>query len=200
LATGGALQSLVLAAGFGSRFGGGKLTAPWHGRMLIEGALAAAMAAPVLTVTVVWGADSAVPAAVRAYFEGRGEALRLKLVNAEHHARGLSASLKAGIESLPAECAGVYLFLGDMPRVPHDVLEPLAEALAAGAFAAAPVFDGQRGHPVLFGSALFADLLRLDGDKGAGSLLASLTQGQLALVPAPNDGVLYDVDLRTDLG
>jgi molybdenum cofactor cytidylyltransferase len=199
LATGGALQAIVLAAGFGARFGGGKLTAPWDGRMLIEGALAAAIAAPVTTVTVVWGADAAVPAAARAYFEGRGEAMRLKLVHAEHHARGLSASLKAGIASLPADCAGVFVFLGDMPRVPPGVLEPLAEALAAGALAAAPVFDAQRGHPVLFSRALFCDLLQLEGDKGAGSLLAALDPAQLALVPAPDDGVLYDVDLRTDL-
>ncbi len=167
--------------------------------MLIEGALAAAFAAPVSTVTVVWGADEAVPAAARAYFEGRGEAMRLKLVHAEHHARGLSASLKAGIASLPADCAGVFVFLGDMPRVPPGVLEPLAEALAAGALAAAPVFDAQRGHPVLFSRALFCDLLQLEGDKGAGSLLAALDPAQLALVPAPDDGVLYDVDLRTDL-
>jgi molybdenum cofactor cytidylyltransferase len=199
LATGGALQAIVLAAGFGARFGGGKLTAPWDGRMLIEGALAAAIAAPVTTVTVVWGADAAVPAAARAYFEGRGEAMRLKLVQAEHYARGLSASLTAGIASLPADCAGVFVFLGDMPRVPPGVLEPLAEALAAGALAAAPVFDAQRGHPVLFSRALFCDLLQLEGDKGAGSLLAALDPAQLALVPAPDDGVLYDVDLRTDL-
>ena len=199
LATGGALESIVLAAGFGSRFGGGKLTAPWHGRMLIEGALGAAIAAPALIVTVVWGADEAVPAAARAYFEGRGQAMRLKLAHAEHHARGLSASLKAGIESLPPDCAGAFVFLGDMPRVPVGVLEPLAEAVAGGALAAAPVFDGQRGHPVLFSRALFADLLRLDGDKGAGGLLATLAPDQLAFVPAPDDGVLYDVDLRTDL-
>ncbi len=199
MATGGALQAIVLAAGFGARFGGGKLTAPRHGRMLIEGALAAAIAAPVMTVTVVWGADAAVSAAARAYFEGRGEAMRLKLVNAEHHARGLSASLKAGIESLPPDCAGAYLFLGDMPRVPADVLEPLAQALAGAALAAAPVFDGQRGHPVLFSRALFGDLLKLEGDKGAGGLLAALDPAQLALVPAPDDGVLYDVDLRSDL-
>jgi molybdenum cofactor cytidylyltransferase len=199
LATGGTLQAIVLAAGFGSRFGGEKLTAPWHGRMLIEGALAAAIATPAWSVTVVWGADEAVPAAARAYFEGRGEAMRLKLVHAEHHARGLASSLKAGIESLPADCAGAYIFLGDMPRVPTDVLEPLAEALAGGALAAAPLFEGRRGHPVLFSRALFGDLLKLEGDKGAGGLLASLVPDQLALVPAPDDGVLYDVDLRTDL-
>jgi molybdenum cofactor cytidylyltransferase len=199
LATGGALEAIVLAAGFGARFGGGKLTAPWHGRVLIEGALAAAIAAPVETVIVVWGADEAVPAAAKAYFERRGEAMRLRLVHAAHHARGLSASLRAGIETLPADCRGAYLFLGDMPRVPPGVLQPLAEALAGGALAAAPVFDGQRGHPVLFCRALFGDLLTLEGDRGAGGLLAALDPVQLALVPAPDDGVLYDVDLRSQL-
>jgi molybdenum cofactor cytidylyltransferase len=197
LATGGALQSLVLAAGFGSRFGGGKLTAPWHGRMLIEGALAAAIAAPARAVTVVWGADEAVPAAAKAYFGARGEAKRLKLVQAEYYARGLSASLKAGVESLPRDCAGAFLFLGDMPRVPADVLEPLAAALAAGALAAAPEFEGQRGHPVLFGRELLPKLRRLEGDKGAGGLLAGLGD-RLTLVPAPDDGVLYDVDQPSD--
>jgi molybdenum cofactor cytidylyltransferase len=61
------------------------------------------------------------------------------------------------------------------------------------------VFDGQRGHPVLFSRALFGDLSKLEGDKGAGGLLAALDPAQLALVPAPDDGVLYDVDLRSDL-
>ncbi len=198
MARGGSLEAIVLAAGLGSRFGGGKLTATWRGRMLIEGALRAAIAAPVMTVRVVWGADEDVPTAAKAFFEGRGEAMRLTLVHAERYARGLSASLKAGIASLPPDCAGVYLFLGDMPRIPTRVLEPLAEALAGGALAAAPTFDGQRGHPVLFSRALFADLMALDGDKGAGALLAKLAPDQLALVPAPDDGVLYDVDLPSD--
>jgi len=199
LATGGALEAVVLAAGFGSRFGGGKLTATMpDGRPLIAGALAAAAAAPVRTVTVVWGADTGVPAAARAVFAALGAPARLTLVHASEHARGLSASLKAGVASLPPDCAGCFLFLGDMPRIPTAVLAPLAEALAAGATAAAPVWNGQRGHPVLFGRALLPALLGLEGDKGAGSLLAGLGD-KLALAPAPDDGVLYDVDVRGDL-
>jgi len=193
LTRGGSLEAIVLAAGLGARFGGGKLTAPWRGRPLIEGALAAAAAAPVRTVRVVWGADEGVPAVARSFFARRPS--RLELVPAERYAEGLSASLRAGIASLPADCSGVFLFLGDMPRIPPAVLAPLAEALAPSALAAAPVFDGQRGHPVLFGRALFAKLLELEGDKGAGALLAGLTPGQVVLVPAPDDGVLYDVDL-----
>ena len=41
-----ALEAVILAAGSGRRFGGGKLTAAWDAGVLLEGALAAAFAAP----------------------------------------------------------------------------------------------------------------------------------------------------------
>src|SRR3984957_9346633 len=94
------LQAIVLAAGAGSRFGGGKLLAPLAGGVLLDGALAAAFAAPVHTVSVVWGADSQAPAAAEAFAARTGETDRLRLVHAEHHAEGMAASLKAGVASL----------------------------------------------------------------------------------------------------
>ena len=51
------LSAIVLAAGFGTRFGGGKLTAPWRGGRLIDGAVTCARAARVDQVVVVTGAD-----------------------------------------------------------------------------------------------------------------------------------------------
>ena len=57
------LEAVVLAAGSGSRFGGGKLLAAWGAGVLLEGALAAAFAAPVRGVTVVIGADAEAVAA-----------------------------------------------------------------------------------------------------------------------------------------
>jgi molybdenum cofactor cytidylyltransferase len=198
VATKTALEAIVLAAGFGARFGGGKLTAPWRDGVLLDGALAAAFAAPVRSVTVVWGADPAVPEAAKAFAERTGQASRLKLVNAELHAEGLSASLKSGIASLSPDAAGVFVFLGDMPRIPFNVLAPLAEAVRSGAAAAAPTFEGTRGHPVLFSRELTPRLLELDGDRGAGGLLAKLGD-RLGLIPSPDAGVLYDVDRPADL-
>ena len=54
----GPFEAVVLAAGSGSRFGGGKLLASWGAGVLLEGALAAAFAAPVRDVTVVIGANA----------------------------------------------------------------------------------------------------------------------------------------------
>ena len=90
----GRFEALVLAAGAGSRFGGGKLLAPWRGGVLLDGAHAAAFAAPARRVTVVWGADAAVAAAATAYAARVGAENRLVRVQAERHADGLSASLR----------------------------------------------------------------------------------------------------------
>jgi molybdenum cofactor cytidylyltransferase len=109
----------------------------------------------------------------------------------------MAASLRAGIAALPADTSGAFVFLGDMPLIPIDILRPLALALSRGATAAAPLWAGRRGHPVLFSRRVFPDLLALAGDQGAKSLLDRLG-GRLALVESPDEGVLFDVDLRTD--
>jgi molybdenum cofactor cytidylyltransferase len=191
------LEAIVLAGGAGARFGGGKLTAPWRGGALIDGALAAAFAAPVRTVTVVTGADAGVEPAARAFAAGIGQAARLHVVHCPDHTEGMGATLRTGVAALPGDTTGVFVFLGDMPLIPHAVLPQLAEALAAAAPAAAPTFEGQRGHPVLFSAALLPELAQSKGDEGARAVLRGLGD-RLALVPTDR-GVLFDVDRRDDL-
>jgi len=194
---GAKLEAVVLAAGAARRFGGGKLTAPYGDGVLLDGALAAAFAAPVRGVTVVTGTDAlAVEAAARAYAGRTGQASRLRIVHAPAHAEGMAASLRAGIASLPPDAEGAFVFLGDMPRVPAAVLAPLADRLAAGDLCAAPTFQGRRGHPTAFARDLFPDLLALTGDEGARKVLQRVGP---ALVEASDDGVLFDVDQAADL-
>lgn len=180
--------ALVLAAGAGARFGGDKLRAPWGGRTLIEASVATAKAAPVEGVILL-----ARP----------GDVLlddpAVRVVEVTEWAEGMAATLRAGIAALPPDAAGAYVFLGDMPRIPAQVLASLAEAVAAGAPAAAPVFEGRLGHPVLFSATLFPELAALTGDRGARSVLERLGD-RLARIEAPDDGVLFDVDTSADLG
>jgi len=203
LATGvgreGRLEAVVLAAGAGARFGGGKLMSPWRGGVLLDAALAIALAAPARMVSVVWGADDRVPATATAFAERIGAAHRLRVVHAAHADQGMAESLKAGLASLPADCDGAFVFLGDMPRVGPTVASGLAAALDRGALAAAPSFEGRRGHPVLFAATLFPRLAQLTGDRGAASVLAGLGDA-LAMVASTDDGVLFDVDRPNDLG
>ncbi len=188
-----ATEAVVLAAGSGSRFGGGKLLTPWGGGVLLDGALATAFAAPVRGVTLVTGADSeAVAAAARAFDP------RVRVVHAAEHAEGMGASLRTGIAALPADATAALVLLGDMPRVPHAVLGFLVAAVRGGAPAAAPTYGGRRGNPVCLGAELFPQLKALTGDAGARRVLDALGE-RLALIEAPDDGVLFDVDRPEDL-
>jgi molybdenum cofactor cytidylyltransferase len=195
---GGPLEAIVLAAGSGRRFGGAKLSSPWRGGHLIDGALAAAFAAPVRRVLLVTGADPEGAPAARAFAVAHGVAERLSVVFAEDHEHGLSASLRAGLAAVADDAIGAFVFLGDMPLVPPTMASRLAEVLKGDILAATPLHEDQRGHPALFARALFPRLSELSGDRGARGVLDSLGD-RLALVETGDPGVLYDVDRPRDL-
>ena len=177
------LAALVLAAGAGKRFGGGKLAAPFRGEPLIEHALRAACAAPVDQVLVVAAPDLALACA----------APRLAVLRVESDA--LSASLRAGVAALGG-VDGAFIFLGDMPLVPHPIAGELA-ALLPGHYAAQPRCGGTPGHPVLLSARALADIPALGGDEGAGRLLRR--RDDIAFLDTDDEAVLLDVDRAEDI-
>lgn len=190
--------AIVLAAGSGRRFGGGKLLAAWRGAPLVAGAVKSALATPSDMVVVVIGTDPGpVWDACLAAAQGP-DRRRLRRIHAVDHAEGMGASLRAGAAALDPGLKGVFVFLGDMPDIPPDIFDPLIRALEAGAPAAAPEHDGRRGHPVLFSGRLIPELALARGDSGARDLLEGLGD-RLALAPCMNPGVLFDVDRPEDL-
>ncbi len=188
-------DAIVLAAGAGTRFGGGKLSAPWRDGVLLDSALLAAFEAPALRVIVVTGSDPGVAGIAQAFATRRGDASRLALVAAQGWAQGLSASLRAGLAEVSPDCDGAFVFLGDMPAIPPGLTQRMAEAFGPGVAAVAPVLDGTPGHPTLIGRALFAEVMRLEGDQGARALMEA--QGpRFVRLPVQAAGVLLDVDTR----
>ena len=191
--------AIVLAAGAGRRFGGGKLLADFEGRPLLAGAVEAALASPAPEVFLVTGARAQeVGEAARRMARARGEEARLRIVHALDHEEGMGASLRTAAGALPLDAAGVFVFLGDMPKIPAAILPRLAQAVREGAPAAAPRHDGRRGHPVLIGRELLPALAQLAGDEGARAILAGLG-ARMALVETDDAGVLFDVDRPEDL-
>ena len=192
------LEAIVLAAGLGSRFGGGKLLAPYRGGALIHGAVRAALAAPVAKTILVTGYDgddvseTAMALAVREY-----PGHTLEVVYAPHYREGMAASLRTGVTALSDNVEGAFVFLGDMPRIPFGVAARLTQSIA-GRGAAAPVFQGDRGHPVLFAARLLPALMQLSADQGARAILDGLAD-DLALAEVDDSGVVFDVDHWSDL-
>jgi molybdenum cofactor cytidylyltransferase len=198
--TSSTIHALVLAAGQGTRFGGRKLFAEWRGGTMLEAALGSALNAPIAGVTLVSGQDrDEIEQLARAFADRHEAADRLTLVHARDHKDGLSASLKAGIASLPPSAEAVFVFLGDMPKIPADVPALLIEALGApGLVAAIPAHGGVAGHPVLIRRELFPEIMALSGDIGAKPVLARYT-ARTVFLSVGDAGVLLDIDRPEDI-
>lgn len=187
----GGWSALILAAGAGRRFGGSKLVADIGGRPLIRQVADRVACADFAELVVVTGADRS---GVRAALAG----LTCRIVDAPDWAEGVAASLRTGIAALDPAARGVCVFLGDMPRVPVDLSRVLAERAEASGYAARPRHVGKPGHPVAFTQEAFADLMALQGDEGAASLLKARA-GSVAYVDTAESGVLLDIDTPADL-
>lgn len=184
------IAALVLAAGRSTRAGGvNKLLAPLpDGSPMIAHTVDNVLASPASPVIVVTGhQDSEIGSALA------GRPVRFR--HAGDYAQGLSASLKAGISALPPGIAGALICLGDMPLIGPAIPRQLIAACdpAAGREIIVPVFNGRRGHPVLWGSRFFPEFSRLSGDSGARRLLDRFA-GCVAEIPVESDAILRDFD------
>ena len=178
-------SAIVLAAGTGARFGGGKLAARFRGEALLTHAIRAARAAPVESVIVVHAPELLMDA-----WSGQPDVVAL-----EFQSNGLAQSLKAGVAAA-GRVDGVFVFLGDMPLVPHEIAGCLVPLLKDN-FAVVPRYAGKPGHPVLLARRAFSEVAGLAGDEGAGRLLRK--RSDVAFLDCADDAVLLDVDRIEDL-
>ena len=84
-----------------------------------------------------------------------------------------------------------------MPLVPVQLCPALMQAAELSGYAGRPRFKGKPGHPVAFTRAAFADLIALEGDKGATALLQE--RADVAYLDTADNGVLFGIDTPEDL-
>ena len=178
-------RPLLLAGGASSRFGSQKLLADFRGAPLVAHAarrLAEGTGSTVLAVVPIGAA------ALRAVLEPLG----CEILESDRCALGLGGSLSAGVEA-SAAAGGWIVALGDMPLVPVEAIRAVALALGGGAFIAAPVHQGQRGHPVGLSRDLYGELTALREDAGAREVVRRHAV-RLVGLPCDDPGILADVD------
>lgn len=182
------LALVLLAAGRGERFGGGKLTYEYGGQTLIGRALSA-VPEGVFSKRVCVASDAAVAAAA-------AEA-GFTVVTNKHPERGISSSIRLGIGRCSAEA---YMFMvADQPRLTAGTVEALASFYrAAPEKLAAAGYDGRRGNPCVFPEKYVDELWRLPGDEG-GSRVIAAHENELRLMQAADPAELWDVDTREDI-
>lgn len=123
------------------------------------------------------------------------EGLRIMPVIAENAARGMAESLKAGLAALPG-ADRVMILLSDMPDILTEDMKYIlqcADENPGNLIWSAADEDGRQGHPILFSRALFTQLMTLEGDNGARSVVKAVGD-RLHLVPLPGGRARRDLD------
>lgn len=108
-------------------------------------------------------------------------------------AKGMAASIRAGIAALPPDIEAAMILPTDMPDIEsQDLLHMAAHYSSSdGPILRASTADGAPGHPVLFPRRYFDALLTLNGDSGARSVL---TNEPVQLVTLPGQRATTDLD------
>lgn len=164
---------IVLASGRGERFAasGGttpKLQALLAGKMVLQHTLAAVQASG-----LPW------------YLEDSGQS---------GMGDSIAAAVRATWQSDP-QLTGWLILPADLPLIQSATLRAVAAALREHEVVA-PVYRGQRGHPVGFGAACRQELRDLKGNQGAVSV--ALAHAAVSLI-VDDVGCVTDIDTVADL-
>jgi molybdenum cofactor cytidylyltransferase len=189
------VRGILLCGGASARFGANKLLETIPGAEG-EGPIAARAARNLVAGT---GRVLALIPLGAAQLRGVLEPTGCEIVESDRTARGMGASLAAAVAASD-RAEGWIVALGDMPLILPSTIRAVAQALAEGALIAAPVASGSlmRGHPVGFAAALRAELVALDGDTGARSVVER-HRDRVRHIPVDDPGIYVDLDTREQL-
>jgi molybdenum cofactor cytidylyltransferase len=103
--------------------------------------------------------------------------------------KGQLSSIQAAIRSLPAGTDGLILCLIDHPLIDDLIGQFYTTKMKI----VLPVFDGQRGHPVIFAAGLYDELLAAPLDKGARAVVWAHSR-EIAEVPTTEQGCVLNLN------
>src|SRR5712691_7280527 len=155
------LAAVILSGGASSRMSSPKALLPYQGRPFLEHLLEVTLRPEIGVRRVVLGAHA----------EPIAKAVDLKadeiVINLEWE-KGQLSSVQAALRSLPPGTDGMLLCLIDHPLISSALVQDLIEQFyKTKSPIVLPLYEGRRGHPVIFSASLYDELLHAPLETGA---------------------------------
>jgi molybdenum cofactor cytidylyltransferase len=175
------IYAIILAAGQSSRFGSPKQLADWQDNSLLQHTIN--MTQPLFdkNIIVILGAHSE-------RIQAKLDQSDISIAINNDWQLGLSSSIRAGINTLPANTEAVMILLCDQPLL-IELWQQHPSAIVASEY------QQSSGVPAIFPAAFFSQLKSLQGDQGAKKLLMSMQQ-QVLTIHVPEASI--DIDTQHD--
>jgi molybdenum cofactor cytidylyltransferase len=188
------VAGVILASGMSTRFGQrNKLLVPVDGIPVVRRVVATYLDAVLDPVVVVVGHEES---EVLAALEG----LIVTAVRNADFRHGQSRALVAGVRALSENVGAAVIGVADQPFLSAALIRSLVEEWRRGRpLAVAPLYDRERGNPILYDRRLFPELLQVTGDQGGRAVFRRHAH-EAVLVAAPHGREGMDVDTVEDLG
>jgi len=185
------ISAILLGAGESKRMGVDKLSLPWRRKTVLEHCFETLLQSEVQEIVVVLGTRNK---RVKNRFQGK----KTKVVVNPYSKRGMSTSIRKGLQAIHPGSAGILIALGDQPFLKTRTINALVRAFDRRENGIIiPSFQGRMGHPVIFHKRYRKELLNLRGDVG-GRTVVDRHPEEVKVVPVKSEGVVKDVDTWQD--
>ena len=191
------VSGILLGAGESKRMGRNKLILPWGKSTVFEHCLQTLLCSELGEIVVVLSVRSSeLGNRIR-----RCPIFRKKKITVVWNAlykRGMSTSIRKGLQHLDPGSRGILIALGDQPFLKSKTVNALIHAFTPGeGRMVVPFYGRRRGNPVLFDRSYLKELMELKGDTGGRSVIDrhpdDITRFQTRSV-----AVIRDIDIWED--
>lgn len=183
--------AIVLAAGSSRRMGFQKLLLPFGGKTVITHIVDQLLESSIDEVHVVVGNQAE---RVSREISDRP----ISIVTNTNYPSGMLSSVRCGLRKLPLQCQTVLVALGDQPSITSKLINQMLHSFTARKKSIiVPLYQGKRGHPVLFSMVYRDNVLTHYDDVGLRGLLYSHPDDVYELTVSTSS-VLMDMDYPED--
>jgi molybdenum cofactor cytidylyltransferase len=182
---------IILSAGESKRMGMPKQLLPWGKSIILQQVIDNSSASRLGMILLVLGSKAdEITGKIKLSSKTR------IVVNLDFK-EGMSSSVKCGVKNAPEEAEAYMLLLGDQPFIGSDIINKLIDCYQKGTHGIIiPVYDGKKGHPVIFDARYKPELLTI-GEGGAKVVVDNHVPDIFEIV-VESPEILTDIDTPQD--